>query len=366
MTTPIIVYGTDCSYYTGKIEAYLKAKGIAYRLEPFTPANMRRCAAHTGITQIPQLELSDGSWLIDTTLIMQHYEEALPDRPALRPSDPAASFIADLIEDFADEWLWRPAMHYRWSFAGSARLMSGWLAEHLTAMPGPQFLKRAYWYRRQLGVFVRGDGVTPANRTGVEAAYLDSLRALEAVFAERPYVMGTRPCQADFGFMAPMFRHFLCDPVPGRVMRNDAPGVHEWAARMWNLSPVKVAAMTPVTELPRHLEPLLALIARDYLPYLEANARAFAAGDKMVASHIGGAPITEPVKPYRVWCRDRLHTAFMALTPEDRERVTALCPPGALMQLAKASSKPVASLIPALPIKGRVAAKTADSWWRQG
>jgi len=31
-----------------------------------------------------------------------------------------------------------------------------------------------------------------------------------------------------------MFRHFGIDPTPSRIMRNTAPAVYEWVARMWN------------------------------------------------------------------------------------------------------------------------------------
>ena len=112
---PLVVYGTTASYYTGKLEGYLRAKGVPYRLEPFNEANMRRAAQHTGVVQVPQVECADGSWLVDTTLIIEHLERVRPE-PAITPRDPAVAFVSRLIEDYADEWLWRPAMHYRWSF----------------------------------------------------------------------------------------------------------------------------------------------------------------------------------------------------------------------------------------------------------
>ncbi len=65
MTDRYIVYGSQASYYTGKLEAYLRAKGIAYRLEAFTPSNLRECSRATGVMQIPQLRCPDGSWLVD-------------------------------------------------------------------------------------------------------------------------------------------------------------------------------------------------------------------------------------------------------------------------------------------------------------
>jgi hypothetical protein len=32
--------------------------------------------------------------------------------------------------------------------------------------------------------------------------------------------------------MGPMLRHFGQDPTPADIMRNRAPGVYEWVARM--------------------------------------------------------------------------------------------------------------------------------------
>jgi hypothetical protein len=49
---PLVVFGTTVSYYTGKLEAYLRAKGIGYRLEPFSQSNIRRAASHTGVVQV--------------------------------------------------------------------------------------------------------------------------------------------------------------------------------------------------------------------------------------------------------------------------------------------------------------------------
>ena len=83
----------------------------------------------------------------------------------------------------------------------------------------PEWLKRRYWRRRQLGTFVRGDGVGAATRGAVEATYLDLIDALEKSFARRPYVLGERPVEADFGLFGSVFRDFGCDPAPARVMR---------------------------------------------------------------------------------------------------------------------------------------------------
>jgi glutathione S-transferase len=360
----LVVYGTDCSYYTGKLEAYLRAKGIAYRVEPFSESNIRRAARHTGVVQIPQVECPDGTWLVDTTLIVEYFERTRPE-PAVAPRDPAVRFVSCLLEDYGDEWLWRPAMHYRWSFPETARLMSAWLAEHAPERGSPEWLKRRFWLHRQLGTFVKGDGVTAETRATVEGFYLHTLAALEPVFQRRPFVLGERPAEADFGFFASLFRHFFSDPAPGRIMRERAPGVHEWVARMWNLTPERLACEPMIDGLPDDLGPLLGAVTESYLPYLDANATAHATGEKKVRYAVQGTTFTEPVKPYRVWCRDRLHAGFVELDRAARARVArVLDSSDAVARLLTPSPQPVECPVPPLPLSGSCQAKPVDSWWR--
>jgi hypothetical protein len=53
--TPWRVHGLDLSYFTGKIEAYLRAKGIGYQLVEMDTADFAACARATGIRQMPQI-----------------------------------------------------------------------------------------------------------------------------------------------------------------------------------------------------------------------------------------------------------------------------------------------------------------------
>lgn len=362
MREPWIVHGGDESYYTGKLEAYLRAKGIAYRLEPFSPSSMRRAARHTGVVQIPQVELPDGGWLVDTTLIIDHVEDQQP-LPGIRPQVPEVQFVSKLLEDYADEWLWRPAMHYRWSYPDSARLMSRWLAEHLDEMPGPLFLKRWYWFTRQRLTFVRFDGVTATTRGAVEASYRGTLQSLESIFRTRPFLLGRRPSEADFGFFGSMFRHFFCDPTSGRIMREQAPAVLEWVARLWNLRPESFADAPMPASIPDDIAPLLHDVAHIYLPYLAANAAAHAAGKKRVTYRVQGVDWREPVKPYRVWCLGELQRRYSALPAIARSNIdTRLGDATAVLRQPLALA--VTNLVGDLPLKGPRPNEPADSWWR--
>ena len=113
------VYGSKISYYTGKFEAYLRYRGVPYRSFP-TIGHRKKLLEGAGVVQMPVVRLADGRWMTDTTPMIA-WMETQQDAPSLYPADPALNFLALLIEDYADEWLWRPAMHYRWSFRPSRK-----------------------------------------------------------------------------------------------------------------------------------------------------------------------------------------------------------------------------------------------------
>ncbi len=364
MTVTYVVHGADESYYTGKLESFLRAKGVPYEVRPFGPASMRHCARHTGVVQIPQVECSDGTWLVDTTLIIAYFERTRPD-PQIVPSDPATAFVSELLEDYADEWLWRPAMHYRWSYPETARLLSGWLGEHLNEVPLPMFARKLFWRIRQQRVFVDRDGVQPSTRRATEDAYRRTLDALEEIFRVRPFVMGERPTPADFGFFASMFRHFGCDPTPARIMRARSPAVYEWVARMWNISPDRFQDRPTPDAIPADLGPLLGDVSEIYLPYLAANELAYAKGEQQVRYRVQGVDWSEPVKPYRVWCLDRLRRRRAGLDATARARVDATIGVDMLGPLGREAASEVPSYVGDLPLSGEITQKPVDSWWRR-
>jgi len=86
----------------------------------------------TGFMKVPAMQLPDGRWLKDTTPMMQWLDREHPAHPVY-PDDPASRFMALLVEDYADEWMWRPAMYYRWQFADSHVLRRHRIGRELAA-----------------------------------------------------------------------------------------------------------------------------------------------------------------------------------------------------------------------------------------
>lgn len=266
------LYKSDISYFSGKVEAYLHVKRIPYDPLDAGYFPMQRIARHTGVMKLPAIELPDGRWLNDSTWMMRWLEEAHPD-PPIRLEDPAEEFVAFLVEDYGDEWLWRPAMWWRWVPPLSQRQVGRRIAREFF---GPFFNGAVgVWFAaRQRREWVFGDGITRRDDAWVKNLYADELDVLQPVFERRPFVLGDRPTWADFGLFGSMFRHFGNDPESSELMRRRAPQVYEWVARVWRGD----AGATSFSLDATGLDDLFARIRGDYLPYLEANAAAFADG----------------------------------------------------------------------------------------
>jgi glutathione S-transferase len=319
------VYGVSVSYYTGKLEAYLRYKGIAYDMaSPY--ADEKRIRAKVGAIQIPIVERDDGRWMSDSTPMILQLEKEYP-APAVMPADPVVRFVTLLIEDYADEWLWRPAMHYRWSYEHDRALLSRILVDEVMQhIKLPRLVKLMLIKRRQHTGFVVRDGVTAETRAHVEGSYRNALSHMTAMLKQRPYLLGSAPSLADFGMMGPMLRHFGQDPTPVEIMRNEAPAVYEWVARVWN---ARAGAGAPafVAEVPADAAGMLKEIAETHLVQLAANAGAFAKGLTHFDMTVQGTQYKRlPVSRYRVWCLEMLREAFAALSPGEQQRVRAHLP----------------------------------------
>jgi len=319
------VYGITVSYYTGKLEAYLRYKGIGYGMaSPY--ADAKRIREETGAIQVPMVLRDDGRWMSDTTPIIQQLEKEHP-APTVMPADPVVRFIALLIEDYGDEWLWRPAMHYRWSYEHDRALLSRILVDELMGfMKLPRFMKLMLIKRRQRIGFVVRDGVTAETRSHVEGSYRNALANMTAMLKNRPYLLGETPSIADFGMMGPMLRHFGQDPTPAEIMRNTAPAVYEWVARVWN---AHAMAGKPafVDDVPPEAAGMLKEIAETHLVQLAINAESYGRGLKHFDMAMQGAHYKRlPVSRYRVWCLEKLRETFAALRPDEQQRVRTLLP----------------------------------------
>ncbi len=315
----MLVYKSDVSYFSGKVEAYLHVKGIPHEVRDTGYFGMLEIERHTGVKKMPAIVLPDGRWLHDSTWMIRWFEEQHPS-PAVRLEDPAEEFVAFLIEDYGDEWLWRPAMWWRWVPPVAQRQVGRRIANEFFGpfLNGPIGAWFAWRQRRE---WLYADGVTRSTDGWVEQLYRDELATLGQVFERRPFVLGHRPTWADFGYFGSMYRHFSNDNEPAEVMRREAPAVYEWVARLWNGDRGTADVGFDVSNLDR----LFDRIRGDYLPYLQQNATAHASGRRSFDFDGATATLRGTVTTtYRVHAWNALLDQWSRLSPDQQEQVETL------------------------------------------
>ena len=73
---PYTLHIYDISYYSGKMQAYLAYKGIPHRTHEITWQELvDRVAPQTGLVEVPVVECADGSFMRDSTAMIEWFEQ---------------------------------------------------------------------------------------------------------------------------------------------------------------------------------------------------------------------------------------------------------------------------------------------------
>jgi len=91
---PYTLYKADVSYFSGKLEAYMRYKSIPHEaVEVDLRVFNGQIYPSTGARKVPAVRTADGQWLFDTTPTIAWFEErygacpVVPDDPALADHD---------------------------------------------------------------------------------------------------------------------------------------------------------------------------------------------------------------------------------------------------------------------------------------
>jgi len=333
---PITAYVADTSYFSGKMEAYLRYKEIPYERRLVNSKVMRdEVLPATGLMKVPALRLANGDWLKDTTPMIEWLDAQYPEPPVI-PRDQVLRFMSKLVEDYADEWCWRAALYWRWKPIESRKLLMHRIGhEVLSDFPTPKWLAGWYYGRRQMATYLSGDGVDAETEPLVEREYLEILDAMTLLLDDQPFLLGSHPTLVDIGLFGPMFRHYAQDPTPSRVMEERAPAVYAWVGRLWNARAHRFEGR-PVLGDFSHAgwDYFLREIAQSYWPFLLGNARAWAAGQKRFDHSAHGVTYKQlKVVHYRVYCLELLQAEYRGLAEADRKAVDELLHPYGRLEL---------------------------------
>ncbi|MGH1371741.1 MAG: glutathione S-transferase family protein [Cellvibrionaceae bacterium] len=325
---PFQVHLADISYYSGKLEMYLRYKNIAYeRVEMSLTSGVSQVYANTGVRKVPAMQSANGQWFRESTNMIDWLEQQYP-QPRVIPRDPAMSFLNKLIEDYADEWCWRSAMYWRWKSDDNASFMGRRLGQEVCSeLPLPTSLTGYLFKRRQRRLFLSGDGVDKNTETLVRNQYYSLCESFSDILSEQRFLLGDQPSLVDFAFMGPFFRHYFCDPIPAKIMRDRYPKVLAWVTRMWN----EKAQPYVETNLPLSNFDNIGWsfiwreILNDYLPYLHQNSDSWYDGKKRFDYKTQGVTFKNlPVVHHRVYCLEVLQDQFNALNHSEQQQVHSL------------------------------------------
>lgn len=277
----LILWGTPHSLYTGKVRSYLIKKGLAFcELFPHHPRFNTEVVRALRLVVVPVVETPDGKFLQDSTDIIDELERRFPAAPVM-PTTPVQRVVARLLDGYGSECLLPVAMHYRWSYRQEQEhFLQSEFGRAMHCGPDREARLKA---GAQLMDYFSGLlpilGVVPETIPAIEAAYGELLDLLDIHFQRHPYLLGGRPCIADFGFMAPLFAHLGRDPVPAAMMMKRAPNVYRWTERMNRAQiadgefPDYPETLLPDDAIPPTLEPVLRLMFQDWGVQLLADAK---------------------------------------------------------------------------------------------
>ncbi|MDG1904152.1 MAG: glutathione S-transferase [Arenicella sp.] len=320
------LYGAEMSLYSGKVRSYLRKKGLAFNEVAASVKTYRDVIIpETGVKFIPVVRTPEGKFLQDTSVIIKEIDSQHPDHSAL-PATPRQRLVAELLEVYADEWLILPAMHYRWNFPEKNQPFIYREFGRFVLPWAPAFIRG--WVGKKAGARFKGAvtslGITAKTIPAIEASYGALLDDLQAHFLKHQFLLGSKPCIADFGFIGPLYAHLYRDPYPSALMRKRAPAVARWVERMMDTNAyLQQGSLLANDEIPKTIEPILKRMGAEQYPVLKASNKALnewrrdtphALGkDIEVARRIGthkftldGVKDKRVILPYSLWMLQRV------------------------------------------------------------
>jgi glutathione S-transferase len=394
MTRPWIVWTSELSPFGLKLLLMAHADGLPLRVLPAEGGivenfrvGRRRDLLRQGrlaltwpemttedeFPEVPYLFGPDGENLYDSTAIAVWLDRRSGDSRWV-PEDPGTAFVARLIDDYADEFGLYMVHHNRWKVSARDNDAGRRLAREFSHMFGPAAAALGWFFpRRQVrrlpylfsvapqGYAVEGlsSALVPPSRPGfapthdlLEQAFARLLDILEALLAERPFLLGQRLTLADAAVYGQLAMN-LSDPGACRWIREAAPRTHAWLEGLDRRDPSMLAARGTVA-VDAALAPLLTEIGRVHVPLMEANheawrreraaggrvfnEKAFDRGEALYDGELDGRPFRSVAKSFqaRVWidcCR-----RWQALDPATRTDLATLLPAPTVAALARLRS----------------------------
>jgi len=325
------IYGSKRSFFTAKLENILRFLDLPFEFIEKGPHDGSQIEMRGGAGVIPLLKTPEDWVLWDSTPIARLLNSRYPDK-AFIPPTPVQRIGALILEEWIDEWFTRAAMYTRWNFDESVEAVFGgaiaaqlyqksWfdLTDEEREAVKPLIAQQAPF--REI-MTKGGVKIAASLENGQDVmvwfgAFLDDLSEHLRTYK---FLLGDRPCVADFSLSGGFSAHFAYDPWPHRFVKERQPETLLYAERCWEAK-ADTAQWIADDRLPESWTPFFEEMAARYSRYQAANREALANGKAEIEIDLGFGPRTLPAVPYRELSRLDVRNEILALSKEAQDRV---------------------------------------------
>lgn len=320
MSAGFRLFGAETSAFSTKMRSYLRYKGMEHEWIARTAETESALNEAARFKTLPVLVTSSGYAVHDTTPTIEALETDNPE-PEIIPTDPACAFLAVVLEDYADLWLSKAVVQYRWGRKKDQKDAAARAIREYYGDNPPKnrkeleklSIERMVARMPLVGLDKEMGGV-------VEKSFKRFVKLLNAHLEKHLYIFGGRPSIADFGIAAQMGQ-LLMDPTPAKIIEKEGPFIKAWVEFMDDPKPG--GPFDPLEDVQDTLEPLFSKeVAETFLPWAAANLEASMAREDLVKATIGKDEISHaPMKSAARSFRDTRRKFAMALERDGAEEL---------------------------------------------
>jgi glutathione S-transferase len=292
--------GNELSLFTRKLEAQLRFQGIPWYWHFKTEERKADIEARVGTHFIPVL-ITPEKWMIhDTIAIGPMLNDRFPGAPVI-PRTPLQRACCFVLEDMFNHWLGRVAIHTRWCYPDNV----AWVGPRMGANAVlNRSIEEPFTEQELADLAFIGDmmyegfgknvcdynGVGPDQEDAVRGDFNNMLGVLAAHFAANDFLLGPRPCLADFALGGACKAHFVTDPVPLEWLGEYRDMLLAFTDRLYGQHSFAQTEWLDNDGLPDTLGAVLDYSRVTYFRFARANIAAGLAGEKYYEYDYGFGP----------------------------------------------------------------------------
>ncbi|ACT60664.1 glutathione S-transferase family protein [Hirschia baltica] len=290
MSASYRLFGAETSAFSIKLRSYMRYKGLEHEWLVRTSENEETLKEVARFATLPVLVTANGFAVHDTTPTIEALEADSPNPEAI-PEDLSCAFLAAVLEDYADLWLSKAVMQYRWGRKKDQKEAAIRAFDEYFVSEKPENRKEMLQdsIERMMDMFP-SMGLNKEMGGVVEKSFKRFVKLLNVHLEKHLFIFGGRPSIADFG-LAAQLGQLLKDPTPAKIIEKEGPFVKAWCEFMDDPKPN--GPFEPLADLTETLAPLFSKeLAITFLPWAAANLEASLSRQEEVTVVLGKEAVT--------------------------------------------------------------------------